>query len=171
MFALICVWINGWVNNREAGDLRSHRGHYDVIVMKPNNYEIDRLIKWPFLRTFKQAEPPTLYNGCNYLSMLGLKLYYVSKCGPRRYITDYTIHISLSLTSNGIKYLFAYSKWPTISRELSLHFKTNTTVIYISHLRSHVYTKHTLLHGRHLLAIIGVVTHICFNEFSRPWFM
>ena len=33
MFSLICVWINGWVNNREAGDLRRHRGHYDVIVM------------------------------------------------------------------------------------------------------------------------------------------
>ena len=26
-------WINGWVNNREAGDLRRHRPHYDVIVM------------------------------------------------------------------------------------------------------------------------------------------
>ena len=33
MFSLICVWINGWVNNREAGDLRRYRGHYDVIVM------------------------------------------------------------------------------------------------------------------------------------------
>ena len=33
IFSLICVWINGWVNNREAGDLRRHRGHYDVIVM------------------------------------------------------------------------------------------------------------------------------------------
>ena len=33
MFSLICVWTNGWVNNREAGDLRRHRGHYDVIVM------------------------------------------------------------------------------------------------------------------------------------------
>ena len=31
--SLICVWINGWVNIREAGDLRRHRGHYDVIVM------------------------------------------------------------------------------------------------------------------------------------------
>ena len=28
-------WINGWVNNREAGDLRRHRAHYDVTVMKP----------------------------------------------------------------------------------------------------------------------------------------
>ena len=34
MFSLICVLINGWVNNRETGDLRRHRGHYDVIVMK-----------------------------------------------------------------------------------------------------------------------------------------
>ena len=33
MFSLICVWINSWVNNREAGDLRRHRAHYDVIVM------------------------------------------------------------------------------------------------------------------------------------------
>ena len=33
MFSLICVWINGWVNNREAGDLRRCRAHYDVIVM------------------------------------------------------------------------------------------------------------------------------------------
>ena len=33
MFSLICVWINGWVNNREAGDLRRNRAHCDVIVM------------------------------------------------------------------------------------------------------------------------------------------
>ena len=33
MFSLICIWINGWVNNREAGDLRRYRAHYDIIVM------------------------------------------------------------------------------------------------------------------------------------------
>ena len=33
MFSSICVWINGWVNIREAGDLRRYRVHYDVIVM------------------------------------------------------------------------------------------------------------------------------------------
>ena len=33
MFTLICARINGWVNNREAGDLRRYRGHYDVIIM------------------------------------------------------------------------------------------------------------------------------------------
>ena len=34
IFSLICAWINGWLNNREAGDLRRHRAHYDVIVMR-----------------------------------------------------------------------------------------------------------------------------------------
>ena len=33
MFSLICAWINGWVNNREAGDLRRHRAQFNVIVM------------------------------------------------------------------------------------------------------------------------------------------
>ena len=33
MLSLICVWINGWVYNGEAGDLRRYRAHYDVIVM------------------------------------------------------------------------------------------------------------------------------------------
>ena len=34
MFSLICVWINGWVNNGEAGDLRRYRAHYYVTVMQ-----------------------------------------------------------------------------------------------------------------------------------------
>ena len=38
MFSLSCVWINGWVNNRVAGDLRRHRAHCDVIMMKRDNH-------------------------------------------------------------------------------------------------------------------------------------
>ena len=33
MFYFICAWTNGWVNNREASDFRSHRAHYDVNVI------------------------------------------------------------------------------------------------------------------------------------------
>ena len=33
MFSLISAWINDWVNNREAGNLRRHRARYDVTVM------------------------------------------------------------------------------------------------------------------------------------------
>ena len=34
MFPLICVGINGWINNRKAGDLRRYCAHYDVSVMQ-----------------------------------------------------------------------------------------------------------------------------------------
>ena len=34
IFSLIWAWINSWVNDGEAGDLRRHCVHYDVIVMK-----------------------------------------------------------------------------------------------------------------------------------------
>ena len=39
MFSFICVWINGWVNNREAGDLRRYRAHYDVTVMNVTKHQ------------------------------------------------------------------------------------------------------------------------------------
>ena len=39
VFSLICAWINGWVNNGEAGGLIRHHAHYDVTVM----------IKLPFI--------------------------------------------------------------------------------------------------------------------------
>ena len=35
-FSLICVWIYGWENNREAGDLRRYRVHFGVIVINAN---------------------------------------------------------------------------------------------------------------------------------------
>ena len=40
----ISAWINGWVNNREAGDLRRRRAHYDVSVM-PHSYH-NVAIQW-----------------------------------------------------------------------------------------------------------------------------
>ena len=42
MFSLICAWITGWANNREAGDLRRHRAHYDAIVVTGHTHAI-----WP----------------------------------------------------------------------------------------------------------------------------
>ena len=34
MFCLICAWTNDWVNNRDAGEMRRNRVHYDVTVPK-----------------------------------------------------------------------------------------------------------------------------------------
>ena len=33
IFSFIFAWTNGCANNRDAGDLRRHRAHYDVVVM------------------------------------------------------------------------------------------------------------------------------------------
>ena len=51
MFSLIWAWINGWVNNREAGDLRRYRAQYDVIVMinKAVYIPYDKLLNMLFL--------------------------------------------------------------------------------------------------------------------------
>ena len=48
VFSLICAWKNDCVNNHEAGDLRRHRGHYDVTLMFMLVYELhDKCdIKW-----------------------------------------------------------------------------------------------------------------------------
>ena len=39
-FSLIWAWINGSVNNREAGDWRRHRAHYDVTVMLESGHGV-----------------------------------------------------------------------------------------------------------------------------------
>ena len=51
MFSLMCVWINGCVNNREAGDLRRHRAHYDVTVLHwgLNKVADNMFILWNYL--------------------------------------------------------------------------------------------------------------------------
>ena len=41
VFSLICVWINGCINNCEAGDLRRYCAHYDVGVM-----DLDVMLLW-----------------------------------------------------------------------------------------------------------------------------
>ena len=41
---LVCVWNNGWINNRQTGDLRRYRAHFDVNVMLSLPYNIASLV-------------------------------------------------------------------------------------------------------------------------------
>ena len=45
-FSLISAWTNGWGSNRDAGDVRRHRAHCDVIVMlnQKTNFHGPKLI-------------------------------------------------------------------------------------------------------------------------------
>ena len=62
MFSSICAWTNGWVNNRDVGDLRRNRAHYDVIVMVPvqcsldiyGHFIVENSRKTPHSKTFEQ---------------------------------------------------------------------------------------------------------------------
>ena len=46
MFSMIYARINSWVNNREAGNLRRHPTHCDVIVMLCSEFYRD-IMPWP----------------------------------------------------------------------------------------------------------------------------
>ena len=67
MFPLICVWINGWVNNREAGDLRRYRAHYDVTVM--SEYVIKRCIPRPVRHRIHSERCDIATHWCLYLGL------------------------------------------------------------------------------------------------------
>ena len=64
-FSLICAWTNGGVNNRDAGDLRRHRAHYDVAVMSAFN-SISHYVDLSYNGT-----------GCNVIQIFNLILYSV----------------------------------------------------------------------------------------------
>ena len=53
VFSLIWVWINGWVNSREAGNLRRYRAHYDTTVMIPRK---PRVVMMPNLSSIVTQE-------------------------------------------------------------------------------------------------------------------
>ena len=44
MFSLICTWTDSWVNNRDTGDFKRLRAHYDVTVMI--NTPLSRVHPW-----------------------------------------------------------------------------------------------------------------------------
>ena len=49
---LICVWTNGWANNRGAGVLRRHRAYHDVTVMQLTGNKLHRNTDEGELRVF-----------------------------------------------------------------------------------------------------------------------
>ena len=55
------LWINGWVNNREAGELRRYRAHYDVTVMSASEMNL----RWQSV-TNANHEAHYLIGGCIY---------------------------------------------------------------------------------------------------------
>ena len=65
MLSLICAWIDGWINNRDAGELRPHRAHYDVTLMmitrtgRRCRCRISNIYMYPILVLYVSAIIPT----------------------------------------------------------------------------------------------------------------
>ena len=112
MFSLICGWINDWVNNREAGVLRSQRGHYDVTVLLYNPWSgvfASLRISISWLRSFlcRHSNHPAIHVSCPaQVSTINWRLYILSWCWPKyrspnKYFLIYQV-IYLYLSSNVI---------------------------------------------------------------------
>ena len=74
MFPLICVGINGWINNREAGDLRGHCAHYDVIVMyhsRTGTWATHQCFLDPVWWTKHYIQYPFLVHGVSAIAVIG----------------------------------------------------------------------------------------------------
>ena len=75
MFSLISAWLEGWINNREAGHLRRHRAHYDVTVMS--------LRKVLILTSFAYPSPTNLqwwHMGVNVFQITGISTFCSTDC-------------------------------------------------------------------------------------------
>ena len=74
MFSLISACINAWVNNREAGDLRRHRGHYDAIVMVSHCFALSK--QWPIVLTYLRLDKMSAISQMTYSNAFSwMKMY------------------------------------------------------------------------------------------------
>ena len=105
MFSLICVLINDWVNNREAGDLRRCRAHYDVSVMSmlnPNTHS--SVCRWC----------PLEHISMDVWSKHLRSTKWISKC-PLQNV--YLLYISMNLNKNN-KYILTIYPRPLYIQDL-----------------------------------------------------
>ena len=75
------LWINGWVNTREAGDLGRHHAHYDIIVMCPDILPFHVVYcvyfeenDWPYLSEMRAIQILRKYSFSQYCSLNGIAL-------------------------------------------------------------------------------------------------
>ena len=109
---------NGWVNNREAGDLRRHSGHYDVSVMK-HSLITARHISFYFLHIL------TWFKTCE-------KQW---KLPPNHRFAIVVNQSIVVLWRNAITYIYIVTSfWPIVFRTF---LRTGKLVGYVSH-RRHV---------------------------------
>ena len=114
MFSLICAWINGLVNNREAGDWRRRSDDYDVSVMQLGTIVACLKAKWKYRLSFKIIL--TKYNvGSAHTAMF---------C-THRYVTSLSTLICVIIS----KKYFLFPKWHLVSENISISINDRSVTI------------------------------------------
>ena len=108
MFNLICVWIKGWVNNREAGDLRRYRTHYDVTVIEMKRKWNDKWIHNGMMQEINLLEIYT--TNCN---MISLSHYLLNnQCCWSKYFTLQFTTAPTDIVNSWIIFIYVTSSCP-----------------------------------------------------------
>ena len=103
--SLICVWINGWVNNREAGDLRRYRAHYDASVMTATQWPLPQCLSRP---SGKLNSWPIVPDDRGFFSVTGKRVYHAASI------------------SCGFLYIFRLKFWCAISYKFTGFYENET---------------------------------------------
>ena len=114
MFSLICAWINGWVNNGEAGDLRRHRAHYDVAVMWPR-HQVTNGVDIP---TFRELTFIWDYHKSRVMVLVNLSA-----------TSDTDRGVSRVPRGNDVTFLLKWGAWHSQKKLVSFHWKCSCGIL------------------------------------------
>ena len=114
MFSLICTWTNSWVHNRDAGDLRRYRAHYEVTVMHKTSQVHETL------STLHDQHPGKCYSITNFiishwiirLASRQFDLFKIAYWMKIRIIVWY-----LDIREHGATKMWEYTQHPTMTRD------------------------------------------------------
>ena len=142
MISLICAWTNGWVNNRDAGDLRRYRVHCDITVM----------------------------HFCEYILRIAFQLilYQELKSETCFIMWCYCVHFLPLTLWCLIAHLYVPVKWAIISSDsglLRVRFQAITRINVSSLSNTNFSFRDSIC-----LTHRPLVPHICVSELDQHWF-
>ena len=147
MFALICVWINAWVNNRKAGDLRRYCAHYDVIVMQGGIW-VAVSIQFFFM-----------------LLCMIIKFLSMDPCDVLTCLIDFLLCFVLVISS-----VFDKDLYDTFTHNLQGYFINTEAITLPPTGQSHCSSVYEVILKDIDITYLGWMTQICVNELGHHWF-
>ena len=139
----IRVWINGWVNNREAGNLRRYGAHYDVIVMMILNRGGDVPISFPVQDNVVIPSDHIKVLGITLNDSLNFDLHISDKCKKASRQINVLKRISKFLTQDSrkskyrsfiaAKFNYCPISWMSCGKKIQLSYRSSRSAPLVSY--------------------------------------